>query len=181
MCVRAMLRTDPFLTSLQIVALQSWYYLALGAVLEALSLVFDTHRSARVSDLFCAADGAHATTAGLVVVLAHVCVVPLLVSAVVFVVDHRTKVLDFVVTLYIIHVLLSCAVCHGLPLSVQFWATLSVEAVVVVAVAEFVCLRRDAAEVRRLGATLEERDEVDDASGTAERRPLADRSDASVV
>lgn len=151
--------SDPGMTSLQITALQSVYYLVLGGQLMLFSAMFDMKR-VQVSDLF-SLPRESTTKEGLVNCFAHVCSVPFVVQAVVFFVDHASKVLDFVMTMYAIHVLLAVAFSSSFPSSVQFWVTLAVEGFVVMAVSEFAAIRRDAAEVRRLGGTLGEVDEGD--------------------
>ena len=166
-----MLHADPKLTGLQILFLQATYYLLLGICLIIFSFFFASassnlstaHLFPTFSCLFTFDTGLRHMS--IVILLSHVAVIPLMVQVLASTVDHASKVLDFVATLYLVHMLLSIVFTHKFPTGVLWWGTIIIEAIVVTTVGELVCARRDRRSLAAI-TTRMERDRTGGSSGS---------------
>jgi hypothetical protein len=145
--------SDPILTALQITTLQAGYYLALGLTLTVFSTIFGDFGKYGLVDLF--VFSSQVRNLKLAEILAHICVVPITVRLVVVVCDHGSQVLDFVVTLYTLHLVFCLMIVRSFPTGAMWWSAILVEAALTCGAAEFLASRRDAAELGQITAHIE--------------------------
>ena len=160
-----MLNADPYLTLLQIVVTQSGYYLALGSFLLLLSALLTSHPGGiTLTDLF--TFHSHVRHMQLVEVVAHVLAVPVVIAILYRVVDHASKVLDFVMTLFTIHLILSLLLCRVFPTGVLWWAVIFLEATLTTFGAEMLCARRDNRSLKGIVERMEGEEDRSKDSGS---------------
>ena len=150
---------DPLLTLLQMAVLQSAYYSILVLAASATSMVFlslfdSAHVISSTASLL-SIDSSLSGGQKAILCVAHSVATPCMVLVVYLVVDHGSKVLDFVITLFAWHLLSTWAVAH-FPTSSLWWGIAAVEAVTLSALGEYYCARRDCDTVRQLVANIED-------------------------
>lgn len=158
-------QVDTFTIVLQILALQSGFYLILGAsvAVAAATLL----GKAPTLDNIYAADPGHVEA--LPVVFAHVLTAPFAAMLVGFVVSSASQVLDQVATLSTIHVVLRIIIFGRFPRNVAFWAALTFDSFVMIVLGEYIARRAELAELRRSVGSLQAEDEH--ANGIAQSTP----------
>lgn len=158
-------QVDTFTIALQIIVLQTGFYLILGAS-AALSVFMVLGTAPTLENVF-AADAGHAKA--LPVVFAHVLTAPFAAFLVGYTVSSASQVLDQVATLSSVHLALRVIVFGTFPRNVAFWAALAFDAFVMVVLGEYLARRAELAELRRSVGSLSVEET---AGGTVEvRRP----------
>lgn len=147
-------QTDSLTLLLQILALQSGFYVILG-ISVTLSVGLMLGKSPTLASLFAAEPG---HIEALPVVFAHVLTAPLTAVLVGSVVGSASQVFDQVATLSTIHLLLRIILFSGFPRNVAFWAAVAFDAFLMVLIGEFIARRRELADLRSAVGSLNEDD-----------------------
>mmetsp|Transcript_18979 Transcript_18979/g.34412 ORF Transcript_18979/g.34412 Transcript_18979/m.34412 type:complete len:155 (-) Transcript_18979:2642-3106(-) len=135
---------NPRFILLQIFTLQCVYYASQGA----LTLLFSNLLGlpSHLSQLFSNEAYDHYDSYSLVAFMVVVLDCPVLIVAIIFIVERANKVLDFTLTAYFLH-LMTVWLLHGFPLSMQWWVIQGSSAVATVMLAEFLCLKIEQQEI----------------------------------
>jgi len=135
---------DPSYIILQILSLQSVFYTTQATLTVLFNHLFGLKRD--LLQVLSAESFEFWDSYSLVAVLVTCLTSPVLVLALVFVVERASKCLDFSVTIFVVHAVLVCAY-KGFPLEVAWWVLQVVNLGSVVLVAEFICLKIEQQEI----------------------------------
>lgn len=144
MCITLLQIWDPWLIIAQIVALQSLFYLSLGAWNVLLVGAFSPGIS-----LAYMLDGQAMdirNTIGWLCMLANIMNAPITALCMLWIVQRAKKCLDFSVTCYILHFLI-CLGYAGFPRSLGWWVANAAALVIVSLLGEWLCLRREMQDI----------------------------------
>lgn len=135
---------NPRYILLQMFTLQCVFNASQGA----LTLLFDNlfGLPSHLSQLFSNEVYDHYDSYSCVSVLVAVLNCPVLIVALIFIVERANKILDFALTTYFFH-LISVWMIYGFPLSMQWWIIQGSSAVATVMLAEFLCLKIEQQEI----------------------------------
>lgn len=136
---------DPQLIIYQIIALQCFFYLALGSNLGIFHVIFDTPIS--LNHLFSPRYHSLASSSGFptssCLLLAGVSGSFLLSM----IVERSKKCVDFTFTMYILHAI-SCFYWDGtLPLEWEFWVAIITSSIICASLGEFLCSRTEMEDI----------------------------------
>jgi len=135
---------DPLLIVYQIMALQCFYYLALGTCLIVLHSIMSEPLS--LDQIFSGQAVNFVSATGNVnvvsVLLTSVCGAYLLSK----IVERARKCVDFTFTLYFTHVVL-CTLYDGFPLSWEWWVVNVFGSVAMASLGEFLCAQREMEDI----------------------------------
>lgn len=135
---------NPKLIVYQMVALQAFYYLSLGALLAVFHVLFGT--SITMDHFFSTKYMNSQSATGWVEIAATVIAAlfgSLLLS---LIVEKSRKCLDFTFTLYLVH-LIVCSAAKGVPETWDWWIVHGVALVVMVVIGEYLCSRRELQDI----------------------------------
>ena len=149
-------RGDPISYALQILVLQSWFYICQGLSQLLCKALFAYRHSVQLSDMF-QLDTSHRWST----ISAHITALPAFIVAVSFVLEHPSHVLDFVCSAYVIHFLVRI-VLFGFPSSALWWIFTISEAVVVTIISECAIARRNHIRVVQMSSVVENAGEEED-------------------
>lgn len=158
-------RSDPYLVALQIVVLQSWFYICQGVSQFVWKSLFATYLPMQLSDIFLL-DGAHRWST----ISAHITALPAFIALMCFVIEHPAHVVDFVFSAYLIHFVVRLAL-FSFPKSTLWWLFTISEAVVVAFVSECAIARKNHIRVMRMTGNVES------AAGDGETVTVATRTE----
>lgn len=135
---------DPKLIIYQMIALQAFYYLVLGALLAVFHILFGTTVS---MDHFFSARYINSGSAMGWVEIAATMLTALAGSLLLaLIVEKSRKCLDFTASLYIFH-FLGCCMFRGMPATWDWWIVHGVALVVMVVLGEYLCARRELQDI----------------------------------
>ncbi|KAG5193131.1 integral membrane protein S linking to the trans Golgi network-domain-containing protein [Tribonema minus] len=135
---------DAKLTVMQIVALQSFYYVVMGVVLTCFRIIFGTKLS--LSLMFSAANLSFASAPGLTGVFATLVTAALGALLLVVIVEKTKRCLDFTATLFLVHAALTCAF-GGAPRRWEWYVVQGCALVIMVLLGEFLCARNEMRDI----------------------------------
>ena len=136
---------DPQLITYQIVALQCFFYVALGSNLGIFHVIFETPIS--LNHFFSARYYSFALSSGFstssCLVLAGISGAFLLSITV----ERSKRCVDFTATLYILHAI-TCLYWDGaLPLQLEFWTAIIISSITCASLGEFLCSRTEMEDI----------------------------------
>lgn len=129
---------------LQIWLLQSFYYSINFILLTLLSKFFGVQVD--LSQLFSDESIAMQDAYSLVYILTGMISLPFICCAIVYIVERTHKVLDFCLTIYILHLIL-VSFYSGIPHNLIWWISNGVFASVTVLLSEYICLKIEQQEI----------------------------------
>ncbi|CAN0042666.1 unnamed protein product [Ectocarpus fasciculatus] len=135
---------DPKLIVCQIVALQSFYYVAMGVFLGSFRAVFGTQVGTRL--IFSGELVSLSTTAGWTAICCQVLTAISGALLLPMIVERAKKCLDFTSTLYIIHVAI-CSFYDGIPHNWEWWILQMASLALMVVLGEYACSRRELRDI----------------------------------
>jgi protein SYS1 len=142
--LRAGNQWDPMLIISQIITLQCAFYVVLGIVLLVFSLF--AAEALNLDQFFDYTSMSIKSPIGIATILAYPAACTLSTLLLIFIVERAKKCLDFVATLFIVHLVL-CIVYSGFPMSLTWWITISISALIMTLLGEYLCMRHEMREI----------------------------------
>jgi len=135
---------DPILIILQIIALQCFYYLAMGTLWGVFHVVFDSPVS--LDHFFTPKYINFVTLLGWTESLSFLCCALCGAYLLSTIVERSKKCVDFTFTLFFLHVV-ACMFYAGFPLVWEWWLVQVVSSVVMATLGEYLCARGELQDI----------------------------------